>query len=168
MFLRKLSRRMLLGTIACVTFAVSGSALSDDILFGANKQAQVSEINLTQLTFSVAGTLSVGTAAADQDPETGRLYYFEMNADGENGDTFNYWDSETGTATVVQQYFPPPGIYVKRMAFAPDGTLYMSDDDNILYTVDKAPGDITTLGPVLGFNSGPAATGGESVAPCER
>ena len=164
MFPRILKASAQLGAVVCASLCISSSALSDDVLLGANKQAQASEINLTQKTFNLVGNLGVGTTAAAQDPETGYLYYFEMNVDSGNGDTLNYWDPATGSVTVVRQYVPSPNIYIKRMAFHPDNTIYMSDDRNRMYTVDKTTGDITTLGQILGFESNnPNRTGGDMV-----
>jgi hypothetical protein len=133
----------------------------DEVIYGVNKSSEVVEINLAAQTFEVVDNLSVGTAASDQDPETGRLYYFEMAVNGENGDRLLYWDPATGTNTTVRIYTPPTQIYMKRMAFAPDNTLYMSDDSDVMYTIDKTTGDLTTLGPVSGMDYGVPGIGGD-------
>ena len=52
-------------------------------------------------------------------------------------------------------------MFTQCVVGAPDNTLYMSDDDDILYTIDKITGDITTLGPVLGMDVGAPAIGGD-------
>ncbi len=87
----------------------------------------------------------------EQDPTTGYIYYYQWQA---SGDQFAYWDPATGTNTVVRTYTPSPQIYTKRLAFAPDGTLYMMDTHDRLFTINKTNGDITSLGQVVGLETG--------------
>ena len=154
--------RTTLGVLALIAAMPTGSA-ADTIIYGSNRDGQMVEINLTQDTSRFAGTLTVGTQAMEQDPATGYVYYFDWGSDA---DQFLYWDPSTGTNTLVRQYSPPPGIYPKRLAFHPDGTLYLMDTQDRLFTVDKSNGNVTALGPVNGLEDGPqGGTGDFAFAP---
>jgi chitodextrinase len=120
-------------------------------VYGANRDRQVFEINLTTGAVVQSGTLLVGTQAIEQDPETGYVYYFER---GSSGDDFAYWNPATGANLRVRRYVPRPGFFAKRLAFAPDGTLYLMDDTDVLWTIDKQTGNLTRLGFVSGLVTG--------------
>ncbi|MCB0174665.1 MAG: tandem-95 repeat protein [Anaerolineae bacterium] len=140
--------------IATVSITVNAEAQNNIIIYGANgyNQNDLFEIDLTQNSAEQLGDLAFGTQAIDQDPETGYVYYYEWRTDAKE---FAYWNPTTGTSTIVRTYSPKPGFYGHRMAFAPDGTLYMMDDQERLYTIDKSNGNITSLGQVTGIESGP-------------
>ena len=70
------------------------------------------------------------------------------------GDEFAYWDPATGTNTIVRTYDPTPQLYAKQMAFSPEGTRYILDNDDKLYTIDKYTGNLTFMGIVTGLESG--------------
>ena len=95
--------------------------------------------------------MSFGTVAIEQDPTTGYIYYYERFT---SGDEFAYYDPASDTNTVVRTYNPSPGIFVKRMAFHPNGTLYMMDNSETLYRMDKTNGDFTVVGQINGLVSG--------------
>jgi hypothetical protein len=97
------------------------------------------------------GTLSFGTQAADQDPATGLVYYFDRTY---SADRFAYWDPSNTINTLVAKYPEPPGIYPKRAAFDANGTLYMMDNDDQLYTVLTSNGELTPLGLIAGLKRG--------------
>ncbi|MEM7278328.1 MAG: Ig-like domain-containing protein [Pseudomonadota bacterium] len=151
--------------IATVSVFVAATPPPDSIIYGANAydRNQMIQINLTQSGVQIADGLPFGTAAIAQDPGTGRVYFYEWEA---TADEFAYWDPATGITTVVRTYAPSPGIAVQRMDFAPDGTLYMIDNAEVLYTIDPATGNITTLGTLTGMETGPyGATGDMAFAP---
>ena len=126
-------------------------------------QGGVVEINLSQVTAQNAGNTLFETQAIDLDPETGYVYYFEWTTDG---DQFAYWDPATGNNTIVRTYTTAPGFYAKHMAFAPDGTLYILDNSDAFYAIDKFSGDVTWLGTVTGLETGPySRTGDMTFAP---
>jgi hypothetical protein len=141
------------------------SSPPDTIIYGANGygRAEVVEINLTQKTFDRVGDVVRETQAIDQDPATGLIYFYEWR---HTADEFGYFDPQTGGSVIVRQYSPAPGLYAKRMAFGPDGVLYMMDDNDVLYTIDKSNGDLTLLGAVSGLVNGQwGGTGDMAFAP---
>jgi PKD repeat protein len=154
-----------LGVLLALALAslLGASSAGATLVYGSNESAQLIAVDLTAGTTAVVGTLLFGTQAMDQDPATGYVYYFERTA---GGDQFAYWNPATGTNTVVRTYVPAPGFFVKRMAFAPSGTLYMMDHADRLYTIDKTNGDIVRLGKVTGLVSGTVGgTGDMAFAP---
>lgn len=138
--------------LALSALTAGGQALAADrLIYGVNRYAEVYEINLTQATERKLGPLSVGTEAADQDPQTGNVYYYEWR---NSGDELSSWNPQNGTNTRVRLYVPAPGLFAKRMAFAPDGTLYMMDSQERLYTLDKTNGNRLLRGTVTGLVTG--------------
>jgi hypothetical protein len=146
---------MLLGTLAIVQPAASPAqaAPGDTIIYGANGYglSQIVELNLTQQTFQQVGSVARETQAVDQDPATGFVYFYEWKT---TGNEFGYWNPANGSNTIVRLYNPGPGLYMKRMAFAPDGTLYVMDANDRLFTINKTNGNITSLGQVSGLVNG--------------
>lgn len=137
----------------------------DVIIYGSNgyDNAEMIEINLSQNTTQQVGTASVLNQAMAQDPITQYVYYFER---GTAGNLFAYFDPATQTNATVRNYDPAPGFFAKRMDFAPDGTLYMMDNLDQLYILDKITGDYTLLGAVDGMESGAyTGTGDMAFAP---
>ena len=136
----------------------------DVVIYGSNSYGgqEVVEINLTQGSDQNVGTTFPNQALA-QDPVTGYVYFFEWQM---TGDDFGYWNPATGNNVIVRHYVPAPGFYAKRMAFAPDGTLYMMDSGEELYTIDKLTGAYTSLGVVSGLTTGVVGgTGDMAFAP---
>ena len=136
-----------------VEIQVGGPAGSDLILYGANAYGrdQMIELNVTQRTPTVVANLPFGTQAIARDPDNGFIYFYEWQA---SGSRFAYWNPADGQFTIVRTYSPINGFYAKRMDFAPDGTLYLSDDQEGLYIIDKVSGDVTGLGTVTGLEQG--------------
>lgn len=137
----------------------------DWIIYGANAYDfnEIYAINLTQSVSEKTDNLLFGTQAIARDPETGFIYYYEWQR---SADEFAYYDPATKTSTLVRFYDPSPRVYAKRMAFSPDGTLYMMDERDRLYIIDKHNGNLTNLGSTSGLASGEYnATGGMAFAP---
>jgi hypothetical protein len=133
------------------------------MIYGVNQQQDIAEVNLTSGEVSVVGALSFGSQAADQQPSTGYVYYFDRTNDANR---FAYWDPATQTNTLVVTYPAPLGIYPKRAAFDIHGQLYMMDNTDKLYSVETAGGAITSLGQVTGLKIGSlGATGDMAFAP---
>ena len=147
------------------TVSISVVGQDDTIIYASNRNGDLFAVNLTLNVSYQVGTLAFGTQAMEQDPVTGYVYYFEEKSVG-NGDQFAYWDPATGTNTVVRTYNPIPSFYAKRLAFHPDGTLYLMDDDENVYEVDKQTGDYTFVNHVSGINTGwITGTGDNAFAP---
>lgn len=146
-------RRWLAPTLVALSLSPLASAplAADTIVYGANRDRQIYTVNLTQGLVTQVGTLLVGTQAIEQDPETGYVYYFERDT---TGDEFLYWDPATGANVRVRRYTPAPGFFAKRLAFHPDGTLYLMDQVEVLWIIDKTTGDLTRLGTVSGLVTG--------------
>ena len=143
----------------------AAGAPDDTVIYGVNAYgfADVVELNLTQGTFSQVGDIGRETQAADQDPVTGRVYFYEWKT---RANEFGYWDPATGTNTIVRVYNPRLGFYAKRMAFGADGVLYMMDSQDRLYTIDHLNGDVTLIGQVTGLPAGQfGGTGDMAFAP---
>jgi hypothetical protein len=142
-----------LGLLCVFILILPAKGLADTIIYGANAYGNTDmvEINLTQGTSQIVGNVAFGTQAIAQDPETGYVYYFEWT---DLSDEFAYWNPSNGANTIVRKYIPPLGIYPKRLAFAPDGTLYGMDKLDRIAKIDKLTGVITLLGKVTGLETG--------------
>ena len=141
-----------LGFVCISLLNIPESRGGDTVVYGVNayNRANIVELNLTNNTYQQVGDLLFDTQASDQDSVTGLVYYFEWS---NSGYRFAYWNPATGQNTIVRTYDPVPGIVVKRMAFAPAGTLYIMDNNDILHTIDPSTGDIATVGKVDGLES---------------
>ena len=133
------------------------------VIFGVNRDGLVDSINLDTLVSQDELPLLFGTQAAELDPATQRVYYFEAE---QNATLFAYWDPFTGNNQIVRVYNPGIGEFPKRLAVAPDGTMWMMDADEDLFIVDQATGDLTLLGTVTGVELGQfGGTGDFAFAP---
>lgn len=123
------------------------------IVYGSNSYGnqELIAINLSQNSYEQVGTLAFPTQAMAQDSLTGYVYYFESQ---KTGNRFGYWDPATATNHIIRVYQPAPGFYAKRMDFSPDGTLYMMDNEEGLFTIDKITGNYTFWGTVTGMVTG--------------
>jgi len=152
-------------SILALPVSKASAQAGDLIIYGANGYDinTIVEINLTQNSSRVVGNLLFGTQAIEQDPVTGVVYYYEWQ---KTADEFAYWDPATGTNTEITVYIPSPKIYAKRMAFHPDGTLYLMDNNDRLYTINPQTGALTLLGKINGLENGTlGATGDMAFAP---
>ena len=131
---------------------LAGAAGNDIIIYGVNQFRQIAEVNLTQGTVGPPYDLTYGTQAADQDHETGYVYYFDRTY---KANRFSYWDPVSKNNTLVVRYNEALNFYPKRLAFDPDGVLYMMDSQEMLYTVRTSDGMITPVGRVTGLVTGP-------------
>jgi hypothetical protein len=127
------------------------AAQEEVTIYGLNQFEAIAEIDLLTGTVTAVGTLAFGTQAADQDPDTEYVYYVERLTSGRR---FAYWDPATQQNTLVYTHPQRFNFYAKRLAFAPDGALYMMDAEDNLYTIEKTTGVITLLGPVSGLVNG--------------
>jgi hypothetical protein len=121
------------------------------IVYGANSDRQIFSIDLTSAVVTSVGNLPVRTQAIEQDPASGFVYYYERTL---SGDEFGYWNPATGTSTLVRRYTSLPGLYAKRLAISPAGAMYLMDDTDVLWAIDKVNGDLTHLGKVAGLVTG--------------
>jgi hypothetical protein len=128
------------------------AATGDVIIYGSNNtDYAVVEINLSQETANQIGSASIPNQAIAQDPITKYIYMYEAYS---NGDEFAYWDPATLTDTVVTQYPSPNNIYMKRMDFAPDGTLYAMSDAERIYSINTQTGQLAYQATVTGLVTG--------------
>ena len=149
--------------IACIlVFAGIGVVNADTTIYGANAYglANFVKINLSDGHSEWAGNASFETQAIDRDPVTGNIYYFDWTY---SASKFAYWNPTTGSSTTVRTYSPAPGVYPKHMAFAPDNTLYVLDNDDRLYTINKQNGNLTFKGTVTGLETGTLGRTGDFV-----
>jgi hypothetical protein len=140
-------------SVALLCIIMSSGAAADTIIYGGNAydRADVIAINLTTPAARRVDDLLFDTQAMDQDPLTGRVYYFEF---GSANTQLAYWDPADGTNTIVRAYDMTPWGYSKRAAFGPDGLLYLIDDDDMLYRFDVQTGDYQYSGQVRGIQPG--------------
>ena len=133
---------------------VHGVTHAEPVIYGANAygSSDMVRIDLSLQTGEAVGQAAFETQAIDQDPETGFVYYYEWQI---TGDELAYWDPATGTNVIVRQYNPSPGIYVKQMAFSPEGILYGITNEDKIYAIDKNNGDITFVAQITGLEAGP-------------
>ena len=141
-------------TVVCaLLIGGNGASGADTVIYGANAYglANIHEINLSSGQSQWAANLAFETQAIDLDPVTGNVYYFDWTV---SANKFAYWNPTTGLSTIVRTYSPTAGVYPKHMAFAPDNTLYVLDNSDLLYTINKLNGDISLVGQVTGLETG--------------
>lgn len=118
-----------------------------------NSPFNIYTINTTTGVATSAGNLSFASAGIARQPGTGLIYYFAQNATGGRYAAAT-WNPANGTNTTLSGTV---NIYLPRLAFKSDGTLYGMDSNNVLYTLNTTTGAIaTTVGTVTG---GGLATG---------
>jgi uncharacterized repeat protein (TIGR01451 family) len=125
---------------------------ADNTLYGVtnNSPFTIYTINSSTGLATSAGTLSFSTAAIARSPTTGLIYYTDLNPGGGGGNTYRIatWNPATSANTTLSGAI---NVYLPRLAFKSDGTLYGMDSNNNLYTLSTATGAIlTTSGPVTG------------------
>src|SRR5437016_8454535 len=110
-------------------------------------------VNTSTGVATSVGNLSFASAGIARQPSTGLIYYYAINPVSGKYSVAT-WNPATGTNTTLSGTV---NIYLPRIAFKADGTLYGMDSNNVLYTLNTTTGAIaTTVGTVTG---GGLATG---------
>src|SRR6266853_3779649 len=93
------------------------------------------------------GNLSFASAAIARQPRTGLIYYYAINPSG-SVYAVATWNPSTNTSTTLSGTV---NVYLPRLAFKSDGTLYGMDSNNVLYTLNTTTGAFaSTIGTVSG------------------
>lgn len=130
-------------------WAATPALASDNTLYGLtnNSPYTIYTIDSTTGAATSVGTLSFASASLSRHPTSGLLYYTATTASGGKYQVAT-WDPSTSTNTILTSTI---NVYLPRLAFKSDGTLYGMDSNNNLYTLSTTTGAIlTTSGPVTG------------------
>jgi uncharacterized repeat protein (TIGR01451 family) len=158
--LRNCSVRVIL-TLFMVTiwlgyWGATAAQAADNTLYSLtnNSPFNVYTVNTSTGLATSVGNLSFASAAIARQPTTGLVYYTAINPNGGGNYSVATWDPATNTNTTLSGTI---NVYVPRLAFKSDGTLYGMDSNNKLYTLNTATGAFaSTVGTVSG---GGLATG---------
>src|SRR5205085_1984590 len=102
------------------------------------------------------------SATIARQPSTGLIYYYAINASGGLYQVAT-WNPSTGVNTTLAGTV---NVYLPRLAFKADGTLYGMDSNNVLYTLNTATGAIaSTVGTVSGGGLGTGFGGDIAFSP---
>jgi uncharacterized repeat protein (TIGR01451 family) len=142
-------------TVWLCVFGTLEAFAADNLLYSVtnNSPFTIYTIDTSTGAATSVGTLSFASAAIARQPNTGLVYYYAINA---VGGVYNAatWDPATSTNTTLSGTV---NIYLPRLGFKSDGTLYGMDSNNVLYTLSTTTGAIaSTIGTVSG---GGLATG---------
>lgn len=137
------------------------SATTQGVVLGMTNDGKVERIDVANAATAQVGTLAFGTAAADTDPTTGRIYYFEQNT---STPRVTVWDPATNTNTTLNTLSLTGAVM--RAAFNKQGVLYITAGNGDLYTIDTTTGVATLLGTIQ-YNGSPlpAPSGDMAFAP---
>ena len=155
LFSRKSFWMISIGIVVFVLFSSGQSTFASDgdlVVYAANRNAEIYEVNVSLGTSQQVGTLAFGTQAIDQDPETGRVYYFEDTQTSASR-RLAYWNPDTNTNTIVQTYNLSSNFVGNRMAFHPNGFIFLADDADVVYRINKQTGSMVTLGTASGIST---------------
>src|SRR5438270_9966841 len=130
---------MLLGFLSATALSVKAA---DDTLYGItnNSPFTIYTIDPSTGVATPVSTLSFASASFARNPTTGVLFYTAINASGGRYSVAT-WDPATSTNTTLSGTV---NVYLPRLAFKSDGTLYGMDSNNNLYTLSTATGAILT------------------------
>ncbi|HYX28450.1 MAG TPA: hypothetical protein VE863_07780 [Pyrinomonadaceae bacterium] len=145
---------VVVSTVTFLSFAVCASG-ADNTLYSLtnNSPFNIYTINTATGVATSVGNLSFASAGISRQPGTGLIYYYAINASSGRYSVAT-WDPSSGTNTTLSGTV---NVYLPRIAFKSDGTLYGMDSNNVLYTLNTTTGAIaTTIGTVTG---GGLATG---------
>jgi uncharacterized repeat protein (TIGR01451 family) len=146
---RVIAARVALLLWLCALGTMSTALAADNTLYGVtnNSPFNIYTIDTSTGVATSVGTLSFSTAAIARSPTTGLIYYTDLNATGGQYNVAT-WNPTTSANTILSGTI---NVYLPRLAFRSDGTLYGMDSNNRLYTLSTATGAIlTTSGPVTG------------------
>jgi len=115
---------------------------ADDTLYGITNNSPFTIYTIDPLTgvATPVSTLAFASASFARNPTNGLLYYTALNAVSGRYSVAT-WDPATSTNTTLASTI---NVYLPRLAFKSDGTLYGMDSNNNLYTLSTATGAILT------------------------
>ena len=128
---------------------------ADNVLYSVtnNSPFNIYTVDTSTGVATSVGNLSFASAAIARQPGTGLVYYYAINASGGLYSAAT-WNPATNTNSTLSGTVT---VYLPRLAFKSDGTLYGMDSNNVLYTLNTSTGAIaSTIGTVTG---GGLATG---------
>lgn len=163
---RDLQRRILIALIvlAVCGLSASGARAADNVLYSLtnNSPFNVYTVNTATGVATSVGNLSFASAGIARQPSTGLVYYYAINPTSGRYSVAT-WNPATGTNTTLSGTV---NVYLPRIAFKSDGTLYGMDSNNVLYTLNTATGAIaTTVGTVTGGGLGTGFGGDIAFSP---
>ena len=136
---------------------------ADNTLYGVTNNAPFTIYTIDTSTglATPVGTLAFSTAAIARSPTTGLIYYTDLNP---TAGLYNIatWNPATSANTILSGTI---NVYLPRLAFRSDGTLYGMDSNNNLYTLSTATGAILTTTPISGGGLGLGLGGDIAFAP---
>src|SRR5437660_797773 len=126
--------------IALLTFTAVNASAADNTLYSLtnNSPFNIYTVDTTTGVATSVGNLSFASATIARQPSTGLIYYYAINASGGLYQVAT-WNPSTGANTTLSGTV---SVYLPRLAFKSDGTLYGMDSNNVLYTLNTATGAI--------------------------
>src|ERR1700686_2232261 len=136
-------------TIWLCGLGATNALAADNLLYSLtnNSPFNVYTIDTSTGAATSVGNLSFASAAIARQPSTGLIYYAAINTSG-GVYRIATWNPTTNTNTTLSGSV---NVYLPRLTFKADGTLYGMDSNNNLYTLNTNTGAInTTSGPITG------------------
>jgi uncharacterized repeat protein (TIGR01451 family) len=124
--------------------SVAHAQTADNIMYGIDNTGAFEVYVIDQTTGDASapiGNLSFASAAIARNPNTGLLYYTAINPYQTGRYRVATFDPATGTNANLSGFVT---VYMPRLAFRSDGTLYGMDSNNTLYTISTITGSIQT------------------------
>jgi uncharacterized repeat protein (TIGR01451 family) len=150
--------KILAALFICALVSIPAKA-ADNTLYSLTNSSpfNIYTVNTTTGVATSVGNLSFASAGIARQPGTGLIYYYAQNATGGRYSAAT-WNPATGTNTTLSGTV---NVYMPRLAFKSDGTLYGMDSNNVLYTLNTATGaTASTVGTVTGGGL-PTGLGGD-------
>jgi uncharacterized repeat protein (TIGR01451 family) len=120
-------------------------------------------VNTTTGAATSAGNLAFASAGIARQASTGLIYYTAINPTSGSNYAVATWNPATNVSTTLSGTI---NVYLPRLAFKADGTLYGMDSNNKLYTLNTVTGAFSsTIGTVSGGGLGTGLGGDISFSP---
>ncbi len=151
--MRNIYLKLMFALVTAVVLIAAGAGTAfgaDNTLYALTNTSPFNVYTLDTSTGAVTsvGNLSFASAAIARQPGTGLLYYYAQIANGSGQYVVATWNPSTGVNTTLSGTVD---VYLPRLAFKSDGTLYGMDSNNVLYTLNTATGAFaSTVGTVSG------------------
>jgi len=164
---KKLLKSALILIIAFIGLCAAGASearAADNVLYSLTNITpfNIYTVNTSTGVATSVGNLSFASAGIARQPSTGLIYYYAVNPVSGKYSVAT-WNPATGTNTTLSGTV---NVYLPRIAFKADGTLYGMDSNNVLYTLNTTTGAIaTTVGTVSGGGLGTGFGGDIAFSP---